>query len=340
MLDRLTVERLEHVAACGPIVVAFSGGGDSAALLLLLAAHFGVERVRAVVVDHAMRAGSAVDAKQALDFAESHAIRAEVLTLSWADHKPRSQQAAREARHRALCAAARRLDARVIALGHTADDQAETVILWELEQAGFDVAALGRLAQRMRAIADQVDLGAAELIARAATFQDDAISVELGAWSGHAAVRERALAVLICAASGERRAAPSDAIARLEARMLTPEFCGATLGGTALSLRRGRVVISRDSGALSGRAGGSEPLAPALLPVGEELVWDGRLALTASAPGVMVCAGGPKPRIEAPDKAIVATHWLLVERVAHMLAAPKLGVQLQDAANRLNIPKP
>ncbi|MFZ2031167.1 MAG: tRNA lysidine(34) synthetase TilS [Vitreimonas sp.] len=414
MLDRLTIERIEAAANGGPILVAFSGGGDSTALLLLLIEHFGAARLRAAVVDHAMRAGSAEDAQRAFQFAESRGIRAELRTVSWGADQTRSQEAAREARHRALYDAARHGGALLIVLGHTADDQAETVMMraaagstwrglagiaplvpapiwpegrmlmlarpllgvrrqslrallkargvsWfddpsnenaayervrararisDLEQAGFDVTALTRLARRMRAIADDVDAAAAALIKRATDFEEDAITIEHSAWNAEAVVRERALSVLICAASGKARAPAPDAIARLETRMCETEFHGATLGGAVLSLRRGGIRITRDSGALSGRADGAEPMPRLALPVGEELVWDGRLALTASAPDVMVYAKGSTPRIEAPHHAIVGTHWLLAERVAHMLSAAPRGAAPQNAVNEINIPKP
>lgn len=414
MLDRLTIERMEAAARGGSILVAFSGGGDSTALLLLLAEHFGASRLRAAIVDHALRAGSADDAKRAVQFAESHGVEADLLTLAWAPQQKRSQETAREARHRTLYDVARRHGARVIALGHTADDQAETVLMraaagsawrglagiaplapapiwpegrglllarpvlaarrqelrvflkqrdatWiddpsnentayervrvrarlsDLERTGLDVMALVRLANRMRAIANGVDYAAAELIERAATFDEGAILIGRDAWDAEAAVRERALSVLICAASGESRAPAPDAVERLARRMRALDFRGATLGGAELSARGSRLVVMRDTGALSGRAGGREPLAPVALPVDAELVWDGRIALTASALGGMVYADGSKPRIEAPRGGHVATHWLLASRVAHLLATAKLSGDPQNAANEINIPKP
>jgi len=413
MLDRLTIERMDSATQGGLILVAFSGGGDSTALLLLLAECFGTSRLHVAIVDHAMRAGSADDAKRARAFAESLGVRADILTVAWGAGQNRSQQSARTARYRTLCGAARQHGARVIALGHTADDQAETVLMraaagsgwrglagiaplapapnwpegrgivlgrpllgvrraalrsvldgkgarWiddpanenpayervrirarlaELERAGFDVAALPRLAERMRAIADRVDAAAAALIDRSAQFEGDAIVVDLRTWAGDGAVRRRSLSVLIAAASGEPREPASDAVERLENRMRAPEFRGATLGGAALSVRQGQVVLARDSGALSGRAGGAQPAPPVALPAGEEVVWDGRLALTASAPGAVVFTDGSQRKIEAPYNATVATQWLLAERVAHMLGH-RANPNSETPQTGINISKP
>jgi len=212
--------------------------------------------------------------------------------------------------------------------------------LAELERAGFDVSALMRLAQRMRAIADRVDAAAAALIDRTAHFEADAITVNLKAWGGDAAARQRALSVLIATASGEPREPASDAVERLEDRMRAPEFRGATLGGAALSLRRGQIVLARDSGALSGRADGARPAPPVTLPAGEEIVWDGRLAITASASRAVVYADGSAPRIEAANDATVATQWLLAQRVAHMLGATAYDPNSETPQNEINIPKP
>ncbi|MGQ0533395.1 MAG: tRNA lysidine(34) synthetase TilS [Caulobacteraceae bacterium] len=129
MLDRLTIERMLAWTGDKPILVALSGGGDSVALLHLLVAELGAERLQAAIVDHALRDGSADDAQRARGFAELLSVRTEVLTLNWAEGPQRAQQAAREARYRALCNYARTAGLNTIAAAHTADDQSETVFM-------------------------------------------------------------------------------------------------------------------------------------------------------------------------------------------------------------------
>jgi tRNA(Ile)-lysidine synthase len=137
MLDRATIERAKARAGGAPIVIALSGGGDSTALLHLLSDEFGAARLYALVVDHALREGSAGDALRALGLAEALNVPSEILTLSWPDGPKRAQQAARRARYAALCDAAHRLGANVIALAHTADDQAETVLMRAASGSGW-----------------------------------------------------------------------------------------------------------------------------------------------------------------------------------------------------------
>ncbi len=129
MLDRLTIERMRWASGEKPVLVALSGGGDSTALLHLLIDEFGPGGVRAAIVDHALREGSAADAERAKRFAEALGVHTEILTLTWPEGANRAQQAAREARYAALCACARERRLSVIAAGHNADDQAETVLM-------------------------------------------------------------------------------------------------------------------------------------------------------------------------------------------------------------------
>lgn len=129
MLDRVTIERMLAWTGDKPVLVALSGGGDSVALLSLLADQCGPNRVRAVIVDHALRLGSADDAAYAEEVARSLGVTADILTLTWEEGANRAQQAAREQRYRAICNHARTFGLNAVVTAHTADDQAETVLM-------------------------------------------------------------------------------------------------------------------------------------------------------------------------------------------------------------------
>ena len=119
------------------VVVAFSGGPDSSALLHALsrgAASLGLDLL-AVHVDHGLRPASAAAAEAASTVAARLGVAVEV-------HRARLQgggeDAARGARYRVLEGVAARVRASTIAVGHTADDQAETVLLHLLRGSGLE----------------------------------------------------------------------------------------------------------------------------------------------------------------------------------------------------------
>jgi tRNA(Ile)-lysidine synthase len=117
-----------------PLSCAVSGGADSVALLLL-AVSAGLE-VTAIHVDHGLRPGSADEALFVESVANDHGARflAERVAVP---PGPNLEARARAARYAALPAD--------VATGHTADDQAETVLLNLLRGAGVPgLAAMRR----------------------------------------------------------------------------------------------------------------------------------------------------------------------------------------------------
>ncbi|GAA1172291.1 tRNA lysidine(34) synthetase TilS [Streptomyces hebeiensis] len=132
------------------VLVACSGGADSMALASALAFEAPKLSVRAgaVTVDHGLQAGSDVRARDLvtrlramrLDPVESVAVTVGLARtpVAHSDSSPRvdggrrvggPEAAARDARYEALDAAAERHHAAAVLLGHTRDDQAETVLL-------------------------------------------------------------------------------------------------------------------------------------------------------------------------------------------------------------------
>ncbi|MFG2820659.1 tRNA lysidine(34) synthetase TilS [Kitasatospora sp. NPDC048365] len=113
------------------VLVAVSGGADSMALATATAFEapkLGL-RVGAVTVDHGLQAGSAERAAQVAErLRELGLDPVEAVPVEVGRHGG-PENAARDARYGALDAAAERHGAIAVLLGHTRDDQAETVLL-------------------------------------------------------------------------------------------------------------------------------------------------------------------------------------------------------------------
>jgi len=150
---RVAVRRALGALAPGDtVLVACSGGADS--LALLAAAIFEGRRpsvrVVGVVVDHGLQDGSAehtarvVEQMAALGVDETASVRVEV------DARAGGIEAgAREARYAALTQLAEHLGARLVLLGHTLDDQAETVLLGLARgSGGRSIAGMRRTFER------------------------------------------------------------------------------------------------------------------------------------------------------------------------------------------------
>ena len=115
----------------GPVLVALSGGPDS----LALAAATAFEAPRAgftagaVIIDHGLQPGSTDAAARAAAQATDLGLTPVVVKQVTVGTDGGPEAAARAARYSALESAAAELGAVAVLLGHTLDDQAETVLL-------------------------------------------------------------------------------------------------------------------------------------------------------------------------------------------------------------------
>lgn len=124
---------LAPLAALPRLVIAVSGGVDSTALLVLAAEAKARSSefpdLLAVTVDHRLRADSTGEARQVARLARRLGVKHR--TLPWEGAKPSRgvPAAARAARYRLLGEAAARFGTAHVAVAHTLEDQAETVLM-------------------------------------------------------------------------------------------------------------------------------------------------------------------------------------------------------------------
>lgn len=141
MLPRVTatIDRFRMLALGERVLVAVSGGPDSVALLhALLALRPAYDlSLHVVHVNHHLRPEADGDALFVSELAESFGLPFTVAEVSESPGPGESVEAwARRVRYRALQRVVEEVGASRIALGHTADDQAETVLMRLLEGAG------------------------------------------------------------------------------------------------------------------------------------------------------------------------------------------------------------
>ena len=130
-MDPFWPRRSPHFLACrralrpfdAPAIIGLSGGPDSLALAAAAAAE--KKDVRCVVVDHGLQDGSAEVARRAADVARGFGLAAGVVRVEVGEGN--LEAAARSARYEALLAYGSD-----VWVGHTADDQAETLLLGAL----------------------------------------------------------------------------------------------------------------------------------------------------------------------------------------------------------------
>lgn len=133
-----SIRRHAMLAPGDGVVVGVSGGADSVALLRTLHALAPAWRLSLHVlhVDHRLRSDSAAAAAFVQSLARGLGLPVTVVTVEVGPRGSR-EAAARAARYRALERHAERVGADRIALGHTADDQTETVLMRLLSGAGL-----------------------------------------------------------------------------------------------------------------------------------------------------------------------------------------------------------
>lgn len=124
------VTAVEQTLDARPVVVGCSGGADSLALAaaVAIAAPRRGLLARGVVIDHGLQEDSAAVAARAARRAGRLGLPCDVVRVSVTAAGDGPEAAARRARHAALDELAAALEADIL-LGHTLDDQAESVLL-------------------------------------------------------------------------------------------------------------------------------------------------------------------------------------------------------------------
>lgn len=123
----------------GRVGVAVSGGGDSMAALHLAVRAFGPAMVEAVTVDHALRPEAAAEAHRVAEVCAGLGVAHQ--TRVWARDGAAGgnlQDRARRARYGLIAGWARTRGLAAVLLAHTADDQAETLLMGLARGAGID----------------------------------------------------------------------------------------------------------------------------------------------------------------------------------------------------------
>jgi tRNA(Ile)-lysidine synthase len=344
--DRLSLPYpLEELFAglTAPVVVACSGGPDSLALLAL-AAEAGLNPV-AVHVDHGARPGSAAEAEVVARFAErlGTGFAAEAVVV-WPG--PNFEARAREARYEALERARERLGATATLVGHSRDDQAETVLLNMLRGAGVPGLA-GMPARRGTIVRPLLEVPRADLAAVCACLGLAPIDDPMNADPAHRRVwlRREVIPALEAGAGRDLREvlARQAAVARADSDLLDSQ------AGELLARAAGRVKEEDGTagppteGALPGfRAAGLEAavLAAAPEPLTRRAV---RLWLGAPPPraahveAVLAVVRGERRAVELPGGVEVSRaggriHSRRIQVPERQPDAPRIAVALPGTA--------
>lgn len=193
------------LADCPPettVLVALSGGADSLALAAAVAFEAPRQglRPRAVIIDHGLQPESDAVSARVAATARTLGIPAEVVPVV-VEGSGGPEAAARTARYAAIVEAARAAHPAVVVMGHTLDDQAETVLLGLARGSG--TGSLQGMAPLISL--DGIDVRRPLLEVRRATTRAACLAQDLTPWDdphnaderySRVRVRQRVLPVL------------------------------------------------------------------------------------------------------------------------------------------------
>lgn len=150
------VDRSGAIEPDETVLAMLSGGADSVCLVHALAQRLGKGRVTALHVNHGLRPAAADDERFCRELCKSLGIELAVERVTVA-RRGNLEAAAREARYDAAEAVRARAGVDVIATGHTASDQVETVI-YRLASSPGRRALLGMRVRRGRIVRPLLDV--------------------------------------------------------------------------------------------------------------------------------------------------------------------------------------
>ncbi len=136
-LARWRLADMGGLAADDPVVVGVSGGADSVCLLDVLAHWRPSLQLHVAHVHHGLRPQAHAEADHVRALAARLGVPCHVTHLHLGPAAPGLEERARQARYAALAEVAHTVGARTVAVAHTQNDQAETVLLHLLRGSGL-----------------------------------------------------------------------------------------------------------------------------------------------------------------------------------------------------------